>query len=410
MRTGLVLPSRIGKWAPTLSLATSITETFPPASADTQARVPSGVKATVRGLSATCRGCSRRAVFASSTETVLFVSAVTYSFMPSRVIPTPSGSTPTAVENSVLPLAMSMADACAISSFDTYATFPSGLSSTSSGSRFAGIVPVILPLATSIRPRASSWPRATYTVLLSGLSAMPRGRWPTGMVAITALVRAATTEIVLGSSLLTYSSGSREPAPNALVRTRSAARAAGHWRVGLVNGRSRSVVEDRLVDMQRLVEPAEAVASPDALEDRPGQIGARYVGIRDIGTGQVGPHQQHLAQVRARQVGPGEIHAARIDAHDTHPLVPRVHAQIRLDEFRALRFGVVHRPDQAGAGQVGVGEIGVIQNDREDAGIAQHGAPQVDAIGHGDVQGRRREVGLGRHRIGEREGRELGFR
>src|SRR5438034_9663448 len=40
-----------------------------------------------------------------------------------------------------------------------------------------------------------------------------------------------------------------------------------------------SVVEDRLVHVERLVEPAEAVASPDPLEDRPGQIGARYVEI-----------------------------------------------------------------------------------------------------------------------------------
>src|SRR5947207_2117902 len=132
MRTGLVLPSRIGDWATTLSVATSMTVTFPPASADTQARVPSGVKATVRGLSPTCSVFSRRPVLASSTDTVLFVSAVTYNFVPSRVTPTPSGSTPTGVENSVLPLAMSMADACAISSFDTYATFPSGLSTTRS--------------------------------------------------------------------------------------------------------------------------------------------------------------------------------------------------------------------------------------------------------------------------------------
>src|SRR2546427_3559494 len=70
MRTGLVLPSRIENWATTLSVATSMTVTFPPASADTQARVPSGVKATVRGLSPTCSVFNRRPVFGSSTETV----------------------------------------------------------------------------------------------------------------------------------------------------------------------------------------------------------------------------------------------------------------------------------------------------------------------------------------------------
>src|SRR2546430_7664363 len=79
---------------------------------------------------------------------------------------------------------------------------------------------------------------------------------------------------------------------------RGTARAAARRpRVGLVNGASRSVVEDRLVHVERLVEPAEAVASPDPLEDRPGQIGARYVGIREIGSGEVGADQQHLAQV-----------------------------------------------------------------------------------------------------------------
>src|SRR5881398_3964928 len=104
---------------------------------------------------------------------------------------------------------------------------------------------------------------------------------------------------------------------------RGAVRAAAlRRRVGLVNGTSRSVVEDRLVHVERFVEPAEAVASPDPLEDRPGQIGARYVGIREIGTGEVGPHQERLAQVRARQVGAAEIHAAGIDAHDTHPREP----------------------------------------------------------------------------------------
>src|SRR5438046_10666162 len=99
---------------------------------------------------------------------------------------------------------------------------------------------------------------------------------------------------------------------------RGAVRAAARpRRVGLVNGTSRSVVEDRLVHVERLVEPAEAVASPDPLEDRPGQIGARYVGIREIGTGEVGADQQHLAQVRAGQVGAAEVHAAGIRSEES---------------------------------------------------------------------------------------------
>jgi len=56
------------------------------------------------------------------------------------------------------------------------------------------------------------------------------------------------------------------------------------------------------------------------------------------------------------------------------------------------------------AGQVRVGEIRVVQDDGEDAGITQHGASQIDAIGHGDVQVRRGEVGIGRDRVGERGG------
>src|SRR2546423_12112778 len=107
---------------------------------------------------------------------------------------------------------------------------------------------------------------------------------------------------------------------------RGAVRAAARpRRVGLVNGTSRSVVEDRLVHVERLVEPAEAVASPDPLEDRPGQIGARYVRIREIGTGEGGADQQHLAQVRTGQGGAAEINAAAVDAHDTPPLDARVH-------------------------------------------------------------------------------------
>src|SRR6266480_2375899 len=102
---------------------------------------------------------------------------------------------------------------------------------------------------------------------------------------------------------------------------RGAVRAAARPRpVGLVNGTSRSVVEDRLVHVERLVEPAEAVASPDPLEDRPGQIGARYVG----------PPQSHLPQVRALQFGAAETPLVGTEPQDTHPLVLGSNAQIRL--------------------------------------------------------------------------------
>src|SRR5947208_15369522 len=103
---------------------------------------------------------------------------------------------------------------------------------------------------------------------------------------------------------------------------RSAVRAAARRRrVGWVNGTSRSVVEDRLVHVERLVEPPEAVASPDPLEDRPGQIGARYDGIREIGTGEVCADQQHLEQVRAGQVCAVANHIAGDVTYDYHDLV-----------------------------------------------------------------------------------------
>src|SRR2546430_521339 len=85
---------------------------------------------------------------------------------------------------------------------------------------------------------------------------------------------------------------------------RSAVRAAAcRRRVGWVNGTSRSVVEDRLVHVERLVEPAEAVASPDPLAARRGRIGAGSLGIRGIGPGEAGAAQPHLAQVRAALPG-----------------------------------------------------------------------------------------------------------
>src|SRR2546430_521340 len=99
---------------------------------------------------------------------------------------------------------------------------------------------------------------------------------------------------------------------------RGTARAAARRpRVGLVNGASRSVVEDRLVHVERLVEPAEAVASPDPLEDRPGQIGARYVRIREIGTRQGGADLRKVRLGRAGLSGADPSDAERTGADPT---------------------------------------------------------------------------------------------
>src|SRR2546422_2270491 len=51
------------------------------------------------------------------------------------------------------------------------------------------------------------------------------------------------------------------------------------------------------------------------------------------------PYTTLFRSVRPREVRAAEINRRGIDAHDTHRLVAGVHAQIRFDEFRALRLG-----------------------------------------------------------------------
>src|SRR5438067_12459468 len=107
---------------------------------------------------------------------------------------------------------------------------------------------------------------------------------------------------------------------------RGTARAAATRRgVVRVTKASWSVVKNGLVDVERLVEPADAIPSPDVLEHGPGEIGARDIGIGQVGTGEVGPDEQHLAEVRAREIRTAEIDTGRIDPHDTHRLIPGVH-------------------------------------------------------------------------------------
>src|SRR5437660_9878571 len=116
------------------------------------------------------------------------------------------------------------------------------------------MVRVILPLATSITPSALSCPRATYTVRRSGLAARPRGRRPTTIVATTLFVWGEMTATVLSTSLLTYNDGPPERAGRCRAIARSKGRARARCdELGFTG--SDSVVEDRLVDVQRVIEP-----------------------------------------------------------------------------------------------------------------------------------------------------------
>src|SRR5256884_8113668 len=99
---------------------------------------------------------------------------------------------------------------------------------------------------------------------------MPRGRLPTVIVATTLLVCGEMTESVLAISLLTYSAG---PAERAGRVSPIASRKGMAWvRLGDIAGFMRvypnSVVENGLVDVQRLVQPAQAVAPTDPSQDR----------------------------------------------------------------------------------------------------------------------------------------------
>jgi len=249
-------------------------------------RDPSWWYSAPTGRRPTCR--TRRSPHASAIDlatgkTLFLTRWVTYSFAPSGVIPMPRVDTHRREEQR---LASGEIDRRSVGDLLVrhVGRLPSGLSTTSSGSRFAGIVRVILPARHVHDTEGVVLPQGHVHCSLVGAQRHAARALAHRMVATTALVRGETTAMVLGISLLTYSRGSREPRE----RTREDEE-CGKGRCAPPGGssrsmeRSRSVVEDCLVDMQRLVEPADTVAPADALEDRPGQIGARYVGIREIG-------------------------------------------------------------------------------------------------------------------------------
>src|SRR5213593_1479451 len=145
---------------------------------------------------------------------------------------------------------------------------------------------------------------------------MPRGRLPTAIVATTASRPGAITLMVLATSLLTYSRGSLDRVGAAPARNSGARQATvPHRAVRIVIGTSRSVVEDRLIDVERPVETTDAIASADAAQDRAQEVGSGQVGVRQVGAGEVGADEEHLAQVRVGEVRAAEVDPAGVDAH-----------------------------------------------------------------------------------------------
>src|SRR3989454_5604887 len=192
---------------------------------------------------------------------------------------------------------------------------------------------------------------------------MPRGRRPTAIVAIAPTLRGEITVMLLLTSLLTYNTGSGVGATSAAPTSGATSRRTALPRHEPdVIAPSRSIVEDRLIDVDRPVEPPDAVAPADVAQRGAVQVGAGDIRVRQVRADEIGADQQDLAEVRTREVRAAEIHAGGIDPHDAHRLISWIGAEVGADEARAERLGVAHRPDETGAGEVGVGEVGAVQD------------------------------------------------
>src|SRR3989449_5251089 len=133
------------------------------------------------------------------------------------------------------------------------------------------------------------------------------------MVRTTEPLAGAITLMVFAISLLTYNSGPGLCAGAAVAHSASAttleARAAIRYLPDAM-----SVIEDRLVSIEGLVEPPDAVPAPDSTQDGPREVRAGDVGVGEVDSGQVGTREIDLAQVRAREVGAGEVGARHVGA------------------------------------------------------------------------------------------------
>src|SRR5712692_5830568 len=135
-------------------------------------------------------------------------------------------------------------------------------------------------------------------------------------------------------SLLAYTSGSRAAAVGRAGRGRAPARSSGATASEArtreerqsVRPPSGSVVEDRLVGTQGLVQAADPVLAAGVLEEGATQIRTRHGGVGQVGPRQIGAHEKDLAQVRAGQVRAAEVDPRGVEAHDAHRLIPGVRA------------------------------------------------------------------------------------
>src|SRR2546427_9401829 len=123
------------------------------------------------------------------------------------------------------------------------------------------------------------------------------------MVPTTEPVAGAITLIVFEISLLTYNCGPGLCAGAAVAHNASATTLEARAAITNLPPDAMSVVEDRLVSIEGLVEPPDAVPAPDSTQDGPREVRAGHVRVGEVCAGQIGAREIDLAEVRGREVG-----------------------------------------------------------------------------------------------------------
>src|SRR5438445_12667898 len=105
------------------------------------------------------------------------------------------------------------------------------------------------------------------------------------MVRTTEPLAGAITLMVFAISLLTYNSGLGLCAGAAVAHSASATTLETRAAITNLPPDAMSVVEDRLVSIEGLVEPPDAVPAPDSTPDGPREVRVRDVGIGEARAG-----------------------------------------------------------------------------------------------------------------------------
>src|SRR2546422_3320580 len=126
------------------------------------------------------------------------------------------------------------------------------------------------------------------------------------MVRTTEPVAGAITLIVFAISLLTYNRGPGLCAGAAVAHSASATTLGARAAITNLPPDAMSVVEDRLVSIEGLVEPPDAVPAPDSTQDGPREVRAGHVRVGEGCAGQIGARELDLAEDRGREVGAAE--------------------------------------------------------------------------------------------------------